>query len=307
MRDDVRGLAFSHARRRGNFLFGFPGIVKDGRDIRTRPCPDLPELAVIGRTEIQQPLPKLDIPFTAGCSNLYLGYKGAKQMQAQGRTWTLTAGDFFLTPPGVDHSTGPMPVSRCAHYWLRIDLAQDRPFLGSPDHEPLRERLRSLSIAHGRASEALFAGVRAIYDACVGTMSPWRGVELKLQLGLCLVRLCEDIDRGGTGDADPLLDRVLDHVERHLGEDMSVQDLASVAGCSVSALQQHFRKREGLSPGEYIIRRRMAAAEQLLREGDLPLRAIAERLGFANERHFSTAFRRYHGQPPGKFRKQFGE
>src|SRR5690606_20594030 len=116
----------------------------------------------------------------------------------------------------------------------------------------------------------------------------------------------EDIDRGGDPDGtDPVLDRVLEHIERHLGEDMSVQDLASVAGCSVSALQQHFRKRGGLSPGAYIIRRRMTAAEALLRAGDLPLRAIAARLGFATERHFSTAFRRYHGQPPGKFRKQF--
>jgi AraC-like DNA-binding protein len=67
-------------------------------------------------------------------------------------------------------------------------------------------------------------------------------------------------------------------------------------------LQAIFRKQEGLSPGEFITRQRMAAAEGLLRDQSLSLRAISERLGYANERHFSTAFRRYHGQPPGRFR-----
>lgn len=283
-------------------------MVKDGRVLHRRPCASLPELALIGQTEIQQPLPKLDVPFAPGCLNLYLGYKGSKQMQAQGRTFTLTAGEFFLTPPGVEHTTGPMPVSRCAHYWLRVDVAGTAPFLGSADHEPLRRRLRQLGVVHGRYGEALLAGVRGLFDVCAAprsrTAAALRGVELRCQLALVLLRLLDQVDAApGPDDGDPRFQQVVAHIERHLGEDLSLQDLAAVAGCSVSAVQALFKRQAGLSPGEFVTRRRMHAAEQMLLASDLPLKAIAERLGFADERHFSTAFRRYHGQPPGRFRR----
>lgn len=284
-------------------------MVKDGRVLHRRPCASLPELVLIGQTEIQQPLPKLDVPFAPGCLNLYLGYKGSKQMQAQGRTYTLTAGEFFLTPPGVEHTTGPMPISRCAHYWLRVDAAGKAPFLGSKDQEPLRRRLRQLGVVHGRYGEALLAGVRGLFDACTAPQSragaALRVVELRCQLALVLLRLLDQVDAApGQDDGDPRFQRVAAHIERHLGEDLSLQDLAAVAGCSVSAVQMLFKRHAGLSPGEFVTRRRMHAAEQVLLASDLSLKAIAERLGFADERHFSTSFRRYHGQPPGRFRRE---
>jgi|GEM_PF-6532963 len=283
-------------------------MVKDGRDLRIQPCAQLPELVLIGRTEIQQPLPKLEVPFAPGCLNLYLGYKGSKQMQAQGRTWTLTAGECFMTPPGVDHATGPMPVSRCAHYWLRLDISRPEAFLGSVEHEPLRQALQALGIVHGRFSQALFAGVRGIYDTCASPGQQtglMRVVDLRCQMVLVLLRLLE-LAQGRAADleSDPRMQVLLDYIDRHLGEDLSVQDLAAMAGCSISAVQALFKRHQGLSPGEYITRCRMRAAEQILLTASMPLRAIAERLGFADERHFSTAFRRYHGEPPGRFRTQ---
>ncbi len=282
--------------------------MKDGRVIHRRPCASLPELALIGRTEIQQPLPRLAVPFAPGCVNLYLGYKGSKQMQAEGRTYTLTGGEFFATPPDVDHTTGPMPISRCAHYWLRIEVALASPFLGSADHEPLRRRLRQIGIVHGRYGEALLSGVRQIFDICAQpsarASAALRTVELRSHLTLVLLRLLDLVDSARLDETnDPRFARVSSHIDRHLGEDLSVQDLALVAGCSVSAVQALFKKYAGLSPGEFVTRRRMQAAEQALLASDLPLKAIAERLGFADDRHFSTAFRRFHGMPPGRFRR----
>lgn len=283
--------------------------MKDGRVIHRRPCASLPELALIGRTEIQQPLPRLAVPFAPGCVNLYLGYKGSKQMQAEGRTYTLTAGEFFLTPPDVDHTTGPMPISRCAHYWLRLAVTLPAPFLGSVEHEPLRRRVQAMGVVHGRYGEALLSGVRQLFDICgqrtTRATTALRTIELRSHVTLVLLRLLESIDRAGDDAAsDPRFARVVEHVDRHLGEDLSLHDLASVAGCSVSAVQALFKKHAGLNPGEFVTRRRMQAAEQVLLASDLPLKAIAERLGFADERHFSTAFRRFHGMPPGRFRQE---
>jgi AraC-like DNA-binding protein len=285
--------------------------VKDGRDCHYVPSADLPELVLVGRTEIQQPLPRLEVPFAPGCCNLYLGFKGSKQMQAEGRTYSLNAGEFFLTPPGVEHTTGPMPISRCAHYWLRIDLTGSAAFLGNSDHEPLRRGLANSGIVNGRYREDLLTGVRAVYALCAGTKTAARDarwlLEMRLQLGLTLLRLLDHVEHDTPSPSDdPVLAEVVAHIDRHLGESLSLPDLASVARCSVSALQSLFKRSEGLSPGEFVTRRRMQAAEELLLAGTLSLREIAERLGFANERHFSNAFRRFHGEPPGRFRASRG-
>ncbi len=274
----------------------------DGRDIRATPCHQLPELVLVGRTEIQKPLPALEIPFQSQCVNIYLGYKGSKQMQAQGRTYSLSGGEFFVTGPDIDHATGPMPVSKCAHYWLRVNLATPGPFCGSAELESLRARLSAVSLAHGRYSEGLFDQLRSLYTLATREPDAARDLELRLMLGLFLLKLLETIDADASGQAEPRVAVVKNHLQRHLGEDLSVQDMARLADCSVSALQQLFKKHEGVTPAEFFTRLRMAEAERLLLESSDSIRAISEQLGYANERHFSTAFKRYHAEPPGRFR-----
>lgn len=68
-----------------------------------------------------------------------------------------------------------------------------------------------------------------------------------------------------------------------------------------------FRKRftaiTGLPPTRFQMLRRIEQACTLLREGELPIKEIAERTGFADEFHFSKRFRQIVGQPPGRFRE----
>ncbi len=277
----------------------------DGRDIRQQPLTSLPELEIIGNTEIQKPLPQLDIPFATGCANIYFGYKGSKQMEAQGAYYHLNGGEYFVTPPGVTHSTGPMPISKCAHYWLRLRLDLDSPFLGDASYDEMRERLRSLPIVHGKYSDVCFHALRSIYDLATQAASPRRNLELRLQLSLFVLKLIEQIDVQEEQPDAPALSNVLDYLERHLGENLSVQDMANVAGVSPSTLQALFIKHKGMAPAEFFTRQKMDAAKKLLISGSDSVRSISEQLGYTNERYFSTVFRRYHLEPPGRFRSKF--
>ena len=276
----------------------------DGRDIRQLPCPELPELEIVGNTEIQKPLPTLDIPFKADCINIYFGYKGSKQMQAEGDIYELNGGEFFLTPAGITHSTGPMPVSKCAHYWLRLHIGHSETFLGDQQFESLRTDLCALPICHGKYSEASFQTLRSIYDLATRPASLQRDMELRIQLALFLLKLLEQIRAVDEAPQAPHLDAVVDFLEHHIGEQVSVQEMANVVGVSVSTLQQLFQKHKGMSPLEYFNRQKINAAKQLLLETDHSIRSISEQLGFTNERYFSTVFRKYHTQPPGRFRQE---
>jgi AraC-like DNA-binding protein len=89
-----------------------------------------------------------------------------------------------------------------------------------------------------------------------------------------------------------------------LDEDVSVADMACIASCSISKIQEDFRKHEGLSPAECFMRLKMEEASRRLISSDCTAKEISRQLGFANERYFSTAFRRYFSVPPGTYRKQ---
>ncbi|HWI65509.1 MAG TPA: Ada metal-binding domain-containing protein [Symbiobacteriaceae bacterium] len=83
--------------------------------------------------------------------------------------------------------------------------------------------------------------------------------------------------------------------------------LARAVGLSPAYLGRLFRSRTGLSPDEYIRRRRAEKAAELLRKGDVPILDVAAAVGFESTSSFYAAFRRFMGAPPGEYRQQTEE
>jgi AraC-like DNA-binding protein len=79
--------------------------------------------------------------------------------------------------------------------------------------------------------------------------------------------------------------------------------IAAGAGMSAGTLRRRFREATGLSPHAYVLQARAARARSLLAETDLPLKAVAERLGYENVYFFARQFRQQVGMPPGEFRR----
>ena len=79
--------------------------------------------------------------------------------------------------------------------------------------------------------------------------------------------------------------------------------IAAAEGMSASTLRRHFRRAMGLSVHQYVIRRRVEKARSLLCESDLPIKAIADSLGYENQFYFSRQFREVMGVSPGLFRR----
>ena len=98
------------------------------------------------------------------------------------------------------------------------------------------------------------------------------------------------------------LRRVLDHIEAHLGDDLSLAELAGVACLSPFHFSRCFKRSLGVGPQRYVARRRIDRARDLIRRTDQPLAAIAQALGFADQSHFTQAFRRETGATPAHFR-----
>ncbi len=96
------------------------------------------------------------------------------------------------------------------------------------------------------------------------------------------------------------LDRFIDH---HLASPISVADLAGQACLSEAHFSSCFREQTGLTPWQYVRRRRLEAARRLLEESRMPLSQIAVNTGFAHQSALSHAFRSTFGCPPSQLRR----
>ncbi len=100
------------------------------------------------------------------------------------------------------------------------------------------------------------------------------------------------------------LRRVTAYIDAHLGESISVRQLAEVARMSPSHFTALFRRSTGVAPHAYLRERRLAKARALLAGDTLAFAEIARRLGFSSQAHFATAFRKRFGVTPRTFRAQ---
>jgi AraC family transcriptional regulator len=117
-------------------------------------------------------------------------------------------------------------------------------------------------------------------------------------------RATRDADRRGGNGALPRerLQRVLDYIESRLGEELTLAELAGIACLSPFHFSRCFKRAVGVGPQRYVARRRVERAREMIRRTDEPLAPIAHTLGFADQSHFTKAFRRETGLTPARFR-----
>jgi AraC-like DNA-binding protein len=125
------------------------------------------------------------------------------------------------------------------------------------------------------------------------------GIEASKSADVGFAQLCPAL-RGGLPPG--VLRRVREYIEAHLENKVSLQVLAGIAGLSMSHFAKAFKQSEGVAPHDYLVRRRLQRALELLAETDLPLSAIAYTTGFADHSHLTRQFRHHFGVTPSRYR-----
>ncbi len=100
------------------------------------------------------------------------------------------------------------------------------------------------------------------------------------------------------------LRRVQDYIEANLSGEITLAGLAALAGVSTTHFCRAFHKSVGLASHQYVIRRRVERAKQLLAQSALPIAEIAVTVGFGDQSHLTSHFRRVVGTTPWRFRNQ---
>jgi transcriptional regulator GlxA family with amidase domain len=98
------------------------------------------------------------------------------------------------------------------------------------------------------------------------------------------------------------LKRVIGYIDADMSSKINSRDLAAVAGLSRMHFASQFRVATGLRPHEFLLRRRIRRAAELMRDTTMPIMEIALSVGFQTQAHFTTVFKQFTGYTPRNWR-----
>lgn len=107
----------------------------------------------------------------------------------------------------------------------------------------------------------------------------------------------------GTRSAYPEeVDKVTTYIKEHYCERLTLESIAKSVGFSKSYISRQFKQYKGITIMEYVIRKRIEQAKQLLKEGDWSIKQISYALGYSDPNYFTWSFKKQVGISPMQYR-----
>ncbi|OUC95250.1 GlxA family transcriptional regulator [Streptosporangium minutum] len=203
----------------------------------------------------------------------------------------------------VPASLGLLDGRTAAIHWeLTADLARRYP--------RVRTDAGVLYVDHG---DVATAGASATtVDLCLNQVRREHGAALAMRIGR---QLSAAPHREGcqrqypqlptTGPIPDSLAPLLDWITANLDRPLTIEDMAVHTGLSPRTLSRHFTDQLGVSPGRWLLDRRIASTRALLEETDLPVETIAQRVGLSSAVNLRRRFHKALHTTPAAYRRSF--
>lgn len=98
------------------------------------------------------------------------------------------------------------------------------------------------------------------------------------------------------------LHEALAHIDNHFRERIDEKEMAELCGMTAVSFSRAFKQNCGIGFQEYVTRKRMQAAEDLLLNSEIPVSSVSYMVGFKDPSYFARAFRQHFGQSPSATR-----
>ena len=216
------------------------------------------------------------------------------------RHYTLGAGQGFLICPGEVNMYSAHGSDPWSYVWLEFDGLRAGEYLdqaGLSHLQPIFQAENSLQ------AEALRD--RMLYIADHSDASP---LHLIGHLCLFLDQLVQASTTRRTARAlhlrDFYIQEAVTYMEQNYQRELTVEEVADVCRLNRSYFSKLFREEMGCPPQEFLIRLRLAKAAEMMRTSRASIGGIAAMCGYANQLHFSRAFKKRYGISPRHWRDQ---
>lgn len=217
---------------------------------------------------------------------------------------TLDPGSGWFNPAGSGFSLRIRSAGPHAYVRVAMDPIKFERFVGTSEEGGAAIALRRSYKIGGRQMEHLVAALVAEAGdgspsglSFIDSLTAALGLQLVQQAGVSPPRRAQA--RGGL--APGVRRRVLELMDARADHNLSIDQLAQVAGLSPTHFARAFKQSVGRAPHQHLMSLRLERARRLLELPDAGLSEVAQRAGFADQAHFTRFFKRQFGMTPGAF------
>lgn len=220
--------------------------------------------------------------------------------------YRLHRGDVVIIPPGVSHR--PLFLEQLAEpytryvVWISPEfMVYARVFCPALDFGSDYRLLRTAGTPWENLREFFARGCKEATRRAPGWEGEVCGNTLQLMVELQRASSAGQIPSPMT-EKPELLDVLVNYIEGHLAQKITLEDTARRFLVSQSTISQTFRQKMGISFYRFVTQRRLIAAKTEILAGK-PLETLYETVGFSDYSTFYRAFRREYGISPSQYRR----
>ncbi|MCL2404893.1 MAG: AraC family transcriptional regulator [Defluviitaleaceae bacterium] len=250
---------------------------------------------------------------------LVLCNKGHLYIEQDGKQYDIGPNQYILLFPGLEHKGYKASSGELSYFWCHFSIwGNDYRVV---DEEEINRQLHFIKsnteIAHDQYiipetnrlanSERVILQFRQLLDAAQQTF--YSGYLVHYALSLLGLEITTNFVRGyEIGDVSATykyIVKIMDWIRMHYASQISVTKVAAEFNYHPGYLSSVFKKYTGVSLMDYINRTKIDAAKEILLSSSEPIKQIANKIGFADEKYFMKVFKRLEGTTPSKYRNAF--
>ena len=230
---------------------------------------------------------------------------GSQNYSTDTAQYTVNSGEMFLSLPNEPHSSGRCLEEKSRFFYFIFSLPASSCLPGFSPEETDQARALLSSVGEQRVfpvPRQVFPRMKQLLDLYF-SQRPFRRALIQSAASELLCAVLAALTPAEPASArNGTLETLKAYIDQNLFRRITAEELAQYAHFSKSRVHQLFRE-SGLTLHDYILRRKIETAKELLSRTDLTVTEIAYRLDFSTSQHFATVFARYLRQSPTAYRK----
>lgn len=221
-----------------------------------------------------------------------------------GREYPISGGSAFITKPNEVHGSNGIPYAAGELFWIQLSIhdSDNFLFLSRESADYLKNNLYHIKghslITDNTSVTRLLRHLLPQVFQVPPAISPYEAANSIVAILYQLLHFADIADTR----ISPVISLACASIQKHLCDDISLEALAKQTGLSLSGFKHRFKKETGISPGHYIMCRKIEdIRRQLTPQSDLT--RLAAEYGFCSSSHFSASFKKHVGMTPSEYMK----